>query len=228
MATSVRERELTYQERIEALRATKLAETNEKHQVVGSMDRDDHALILPPPDRRKIVQTISTSGMPIIDVLLTGYEPESNHPSGGLFGPKAVGRNFRRLMEVHPPYVDPMASLAGGYFANFSSYRKVHWPPDLSIPEEVKEGIEKYKILPGIGAQQHFCQDMQIGLDLGWKGILAKIHHYRQINAPQKADFYAGLEDVVLGIQNWMQRTADEARSMAETEEHPQLRQNLL
>ena len=228
MKTSVDIAELTYQERIDILRATKLAETQEKQQVVGSMDRDDHALILPPPERRKIVQTISTSGMPIVDVLLTGYEPQPNHPSGGFFGPKAVGRNFRRLLEIHPPYVDPISSLAGGYFVNFSSYREVRWPPDLPIPEEVEEGIGRYQILPGIGAQQHFCQDLQIGFELGWKGILAKIRRYRDVHAPHKAEFYDALEDIVLGIQNWIRRTADEARQMAETEERLQLRQNLL
>jgi pyruvate-formate lyase len=228
MTVSAEVREFTFQERMDALRATKLAETREKQRVVGAMDRDDHALILPPPDRRKIVETISTSGMPIVDVLLTGYEPEPNHPSGGFFGPRAVGRNFRQLMEAHPPYVDAMASLAGGYFVSFFSYRKIHWHPDIPIPEEVRDAMAKYKVLPGIGAAQHFCQDMQIGLELGWKGILAKIQHYRQINGPQKSDFYDGLEDVVLGIQDWMGRTADQARCMAETEEHPQLRQNLL
>ena len=228
MAVSVKDRELTYQERIDALRATKLAETQEKQRVVGSMDRDDHSLILPPPDRRKIVQTISTSGMPIVDVLLTGYEPEPNHPSGGFFGPKSVGRNFRRLLEAHPPYVDPTSSLAGGYFVSFSSYRTIHWHPDFSIPEEVQDTKLKYGILPGIGAQQHFCQDMQIGLDLGWEGILDKIDRCRQDHGPHKADFYDGLVDVVLGIQNWMQRTADEARRLADAEDRPQLRCNLL
>jgi pyruvate-formate lyase len=228
VAVSIEAKELTWQERIDALRATKLAESEEKRQVIGPMDRDDHALILPPPDRRMLVQTISSSGMPITDVLLTGYKPEPNHPSGGFFGPRVVGQNFRRLLETHPPYVDPMASLAGGYFVNFLSYRKVHWHPDFAVPEEVTEAIEKFKIIPGIGATQHFCQDMKIGLDLGWRGILEKIRHYCQVHGPEKADFYDGLEDVVLGIQNWMQRTANEARRMAEAENHPQLSQNLL
>ncbi|NLG48934.1 MAG: formate acetyltransferase, partial [Chloroflexi bacterium] len=228
MATPMQPEHLTYRDRIDALRATKLAETREKQQVVGAMDRDDHALILPPPDRRQLVETISTSGMPIVDVLLTGYEPEPNHPSGGFFGPRAVGRNFRRLLECHPPYVDPVSSLAGAYFVSFSSYRKTHWSPDFPIPAVVRGGIEKYKILPGIGAQQHFCQDMQIGFDLGWKGILAQVRRYRQAHAPHKVAFYDGLEDVVLGIQHWIQRTADHARQLAETELHPQLRQNLL
>ena len=105
----------TYRQRIEALRATKLRQTQDKQELIGSMDHDDWALILPPEDRRKIVQTMSTSGMPITDCLIDGFEPQSNHPSGGFFGPKAVGANYRALLEAHPPYVDPNSSLAGGY-----------------------------------------------------------------------------------------------------------------
>ena len=66
---AVMARELTYQERIEALRATKLAQTQEKQQVIGAMDYDDWALILPPPERRILIDTISPSGVPIKDVL---------------------------------------------------------------------------------------------------------------------------------------------------------------
>ncbi|MBC7236280.1 MAG: formate acetyltransferase [Chloroflexi bacterium] len=219
--------ELTYQERLDHLRATKLAHTREKQEIIGSMNHDDWALILPPPDKRKVVQAISTSGMPITDVLIEGYEPESNHPSGGFFGPKAVGRNFRRLLEAHPTYVDPMASLAGGYMVNFNSYRKVGWNPDYQFPE-LEEPLKKYKLLPGIGATQHFCQDLRIGLELGFGGLLNKIRHYRAVNAPRSADFYDGLEDVVLGLQNWIARTAETCRQMAAEEKNPQLRQNLL
>ena len=116
---------LTCQERIDCLRVTKMAQTEEKQALIGSMDHDDWALILPPPDRRKIVQAMSTSGMPITDCLLEGYEPKSNHPSGGFFGPKAVGENFGALLRAHPVYVDPVSSLAGGYMVNFSSYRRI-------------------------------------------------------------------------------------------------------
>ena len=110
-----------YQARIEALRATKQAQTREKQQLIGSMDHDDWALVLPPPDRREVVQTMSGSGMPITDVRLKGFEPRPNHPSGGFFGPRAVGESFRALMDAHPPYVDPNSSLAGAYMANFMS-----------------------------------------------------------------------------------------------------------
>ena len=67
-----------------------------------------------------------------------------------------------------------------------------------------------------------------IGLELGWDGILRKIRHYRQVNAPRAADFYDGLEDIVLGMQNWIGRNADLAEQLAEKEQRPELRDNLL
>jgi pyruvate-formate lyase len=225
MATMIQE--LTYEQRIAALRETKLRHTREKQQVVGAMDRDDHALILPPPERRRLVQTMSTSGMPITDVLLEGYEAVSNHPSGGFFGPKACGANFRALLESHPPYIDPLSSLAGAYMVNFNSYRKRGWNPDFAY-SHLEAEQKKYQLVTGIGASQHFCQDLAIGLELGWDGILRKIRHYRQVNAPRAADFYDGLEDIVLGMQHWIGHNAAAAQEMAAREEHPQLRQNLL
>ncbi len=227
MAASMETMTLTFQDRLETLRATKLAQTAEKQALIGSMDHDDWGLILPPADRRKIVQTMSSSGMPITDCLLEGYTIEANHPSGGFFGAKAVGENYGRLLEQHPVYLDPLSSLAGGYMVNFMSYRKPHWNPDLSI-EPFLEEIERYKLLPGIGASQHFCQDLQVGLELGWEGLLQKIHHFQAVNAPRGEDFYLGLEAVVLGVQNWIERHAQAARQMAQAEGDPQLRKNLL
>jgi len=240
---------LTYQSRIEQLRATKLAQTQEKQALIGSMDHDDWALILPPPDRRKIVRTMSTSGMPITDCLIEGYEPHETHPEGGFFGPKSVGANYRALLEAHPVYVDPTSSLAGGYMVNFSSYRKRGWNPDLAVSRlrpDLAEAIALYQLHPGIGAGQHFCQDLQIGLDLGWGGLLDKIRCYRDQNlsspdalVPQDmrfspvtradmADFYSGLEDIVLGTQDWIRRHAEAARAMANAEADPERQQNLL
>jgi hypothetical protein len=43
-------------------------------------------------------------------IILNNFKPESNHPKGGFYGPKAVGENFRRLLQVHPTYVEPLAS----------------------------------------------------------------------------------------------------------------------
>ncbi|MBC7254731.1 MAG: formate acetyltransferase [Chloroflexi bacterium] len=227
MSVETTVQEITYQMRLESLRETKMLHTREKQEVVGSMDHDDWALILPPPERRKVVKTISTSGMPITDVLLEGYEPVPNHPSGGFFGPKACGENFGALMRAHPPYVDPMASLLGGYNVNFSSYRKVRWNPDFDY-SHLQPYIDKYKLISGIGASQHFCQDLEIGFKLGWSGLLDKIRFYRAQHGPEKADFYDGLEAIVTGMQAWIKTNVDEARRLAEKEENPQLRENLL
>jgi pyruvate-formate lyase len=221
------EQTLSYAQRLDALRETKIAHTQEKQELVGPMNHDDHALILPPPEARVVVQTISGSGMPITDVRLKGYEPASNHPSGGAFGPKAVGENFRALLEVHPAYVDPMSGLLGGYCVNFGSYCQVHWPPELDYGH-LRPEQEKYGLVTGIGAWQHFCQDLSIGLALGYGGLLGRIGHYRALNGPEHAPFYDGLEAVVLGLQAWIRTNVAEARRMAEREAHPQLRQNLV
>jgi pyruvate-formate lyase len=217
---------LTFQQRLDALRTTKLLQTREKQQVNGSMDHDDHGLILPPSERRKIVHTTSSSGMPITDCLIEGFEIESNHPSGGFFGARAVGENFGRLLRSHPVYIDPVSSLAGGYMVNFQSYRNPHWNPDFDF-SQIQPEIDRYCLLPGIGAGQHFCQDLQIGLDLGWGGILEKIRHYRLVNGPEKEDFYQGLEAIVTGIQDWIRRHAISARELASAEIDSQIQENL-
>ncbi|MBN1399921.1 MAG: hypothetical protein JXA74_03730, partial [Anaerolineae bacterium] len=230
MVERIAVQEHTLTERYDALRATKLAQTIEKQEVVGSMDHDDWGQILPPADRREIVQTISGSGMPITDVLIKGFEIQSNHPSGGFFGPKAVGENFGNLMRAHPVYLDPMASLAGAYMVNYSSYRtRGSTPPEMAEGlARLRPRIDKYKLVAPIFGQQHFCQDMQIGLDLGYGGLLEKVRHYRQQHGADKQDFYDGLEATLTGLQDWIQRTADAAREMAAEEEHPQLKRNLL
>ena len=220
--------EFSYDARIQALRATKERHTLEKREQIGAMDYDDHGLILPPPDSRRFVEVMGASGVPVTDVLLREFDPVSNHPSGGFFGPRACGENFRRLLEIHPVYIDPMSSLAGAYMMNFMSCRHPAWHPDFDYTH-LSEEQETYKLQHGIGAVQHFCQDLRIGFDLGWGGILKKIHRYRKINTDDEArDLYDGMEAVVLGFQNWVSRHADAARRMAEVEAHRQLRRNLM
>jgi pyruvate-formate lyase len=219
---------LSYQERIERLRATKMRHTEEKWRDIGILDMDDHGMVLPPAGSRRYVEVISGSGVPMKDALFTEFTPKSNHPSGGFYGARACGENFRALLEMHPIYVDPVSSLAGCYMVNFLSYREPAWNPDFDYPH-LKADHELYRLSHGIGAVQHFCQDMTIGLTLGWDGILQKIRKYRGINADDEAqELYDGLEPYVLGIQNLIGRTADAAREMAKTEDHPQLRENLL
>ncbi|MEW6751824.1 MAG: pyruvate formate lyase family protein [Candidatus Latescibacterota bacterium] len=218
--------ESTHFQRLEALRRTKEEQTREKQQVIGAMDYDDWALILPPPQLRELTQSISGSGVAVNDVKLPGVTISSNHPSGGFFGPAVTGANFRALLEAHPPYIDPASSLAGGYMANFFSYRKVGWDPDRPVPPRLQAVREKYQLMGGIGAAQHFCQDLALGLRLGWQGVLDKIAHYRTVN-PHRGEFYDGLEHVVRGIQAWMRTNAAEAERLAALEADPEVREML-
>jgi pyruvate-formate lyase len=219
---------LTYQERIDLLRAAKRLHTEEKWRDIGFLDMDDNGLVLPPPESRRYVETISGSGVPMKDALFSTFTPKSNHPSGGFFGARACGENFRALLEMHPPYIDPLSSLAGCYMVNFYSYRDPQWNPDFDY-SHLKSGHDLYGLHHGIGAVQHFCQDMTIGFTLGWGGLLGKIRHYRTVNHDDEAqELYDGLEHFVLGMQDWIGRTGRAAREMGEQEDHPQLRQNLL
>jgi len=222
---SIQSAELTYQQRLEMLHETKLEHTREKQEARGAMDHDDQGQILLPPESTEVVEAVSGSGQVIKDIILKGFKIKSNHPSGGFFGPKATGENFRMLLEVHPTYIDPVSSVVGRYMVNFNSYRNPGWNPDISYAHLQPEQ-NKYHLITGIGGVQHFCPDLNIGLKLGWGGLLQKVRYYREINT-DVPEFYDGLEDVIIGIQGWIQRHADDAQEMAETEEHPLLRENL-
>ena len=217
--------ELTYQQRLDSLHETKLKQTREKQESIGAMDRDDQGFVLLPPEASEVVEAISGSGEVVRDVVLKGFKPVSNHPSGGFFGPKATGENFRRLIKAHPTYINPISSMVGVYMINFNSYRKPGWNPDFDF-SHLRAEQRKYNLSLGIGGVQHFCPDLAIGLELGWGGLLEKVRHYREVN-PQAVEFYDGLEELILGIQEWIDRHGEDARKMAETENNPQLRENL-
>ena len=196
-----------YQWRIDQLIATKLGQTLEKQQRRGAMDIDDKGLVLPPEE--------------------WSFIPKGNHPSGEFFGAKACGANFRALLEKHPTYIDPHSSLAGAWMAMLMESRTLNWNPDYEF-SHLHEDQLLYNISPGIGSIQHFCPDAQIGLDLGWGGLLEKIRRYRDENAPEDTGFYDGLEDIVLGVQDWIGRHAEDAEKLAGEQSDPELEKNLL
>jgi formate C-acetyltransferase len=213
MPVAASEQKMSYAERLEALRIAKRAQTLEKQSVRGSMDFDDHGIVLPPEGQYQVVHTMSGSGVEITDAILSTFIPSGNHPGGEFFGARACGENFRKLLEIHPVHIDPASSLAGAYMVNFMSYRKLSWNPDVDCSGLLAEH-EKYHTIPVIGAVQHMCPDLAIGLCLGWGGLLEQVHHGALAN-PHAVDFYAGLEHVILGAQDWIQRHAETASRMA-------------
>jgi formate C-acetyltransferase len=205
MLSTTKELEITYEKRIEALRTTKIEHNDIKLKLHGYHDVDDHGLI-PWPD-------------PI------PWEPKPNHPSGGVFGPKAIGENFRAWLDVHPVYIHPLSAVAGAWAG---SIRVGGWKPEDKPTELYPLHKEYNDIFVGIEAMNHLSGDLKIGLDLGWGGLLKKIRYYRNFNHPPDTGFYDGEESLVLGIQDWIRRHVVKAREMAAEQCSPETRDNLL
>jgi pyruvate-formate lyase len=168
---------------------------------------------------------VSGSGITVRQPILKEFKPESNHPSGGFFGPKVTGENFKRLLQAHPTYIDPHSSLCGVYMVSFMSSRQPAWSPDFDGSHLAGDQV-RYGIDSGIGGVQHFCPDLRIGLELGWGGLADKVRRHRRIH-PEAGELYDGMEAVVRGIQDWIRRHARDARRLAASQESPQLRENL-
>jgi pyruvate-formate lyase len=198
-------RAMSFAERIEALKTTKIRHTRTKQERFGWFAIDDHGWI--PWDE------------PIV------FKNLSNHPAGGCHGPRADGANFRNWLSAIPVYIDPMSSLAGAW--TNPAELKIGWRPE-DLPTHLAPMHKKYNIIfTGIGSMNHLGPDMTIGLSLGWGGLLEKIRSFRAFNAPTDTSFYDGEEDVVLGVQEWMRKHVDKARAMADREADPWKRENL-
>jgi formate C-acetyltransferase len=205
---------MPYRERVNELIRTKNEHTRIKLQQYGRdgyFDTDDKGMV-PAPDG-------------------FDWQPEHRHESGGWYGAKAIGLDYGRLLTVHPVYIDKYSALAGAFMVNASFVRGPHgtWHPDYPFPH-LQKRHKLYDINSGIGSQQHFHHDIEnIGFKLGWGGILQKIRHYKEVHAgsPEKLEFLTGEENIVLGIQSWIKRNAEEALAMAGTEPNPDLKENL-
>ncbi|MCL5999255.1 MAG: hypothetical protein M1546_24795 [Chloroflexi bacterium] len=135
----------TYQQRIEALRNTKSEHTAQKLKQTGYFNVDDDGRIPWPK--------------PI------PFKAKPNHPSGGCYGARCIGENFRAWLDVHPVYIHPMSALAGAWITYLPDVGG--WRPE-DKPTHLYPLHKKYNLAPGIGAMNHLGPDMKIGLDLGW------------------------------------------------------------
>ncbi|MFC1715718.1 pyruvate formate lyase family protein [Candidatus Poribacteria bacterium] len=203
---SLDQQQLTYQQRIDSLRETKVEHTELKLKKRGYFDIDDHGYI---PWSEPIP-----------------FKAKPNHPSGGCYGPKCIGENFRDWLSVHPVYIHPMSALAGAWVSGLPGVGG--WRPE-DRATHLSPLHKKYNISStGIGAMNHLGPDMKIGLELGWGGLLRKIRYYRGFNMPENTSFYDGEEALVLGMQAWVEKHVTKAREMAEAEDNPVIKDSLL
>ena len=209
--------EYTFEARLDALRRVKQEQTQEKIRRNGSMDEDDYGSVPPPED-------------------FTFY-PECNDLENHTFyGAELWARNYRRLMEAHPVYIDKNDMLAGRWmfilqrmrpFDSVVSSNNLEMAPVFNY-DHLKPTIEKYSIVPGIGKMHHFGSDYQIGLDLGWYGLLEKVRRYgAQAKDAEAEQLYWAEEEVLLGIINWIERTLEQIRNMEVEETDPERKANL-
>ena len=207
---------MTYEERYRRLKEKKLQHTREKIRQQGYMDADDYGTV-PLPE---------------------GYKFTPIPPNGDFSGYSGWAENFEAFLENHPIYVDPLEALCGRWRDKLTSYRKVNpdvpldqrsFPSDRYPYEDLLPAIQFYNMDPGIGADSHFCTDYQIGLDLGWGGLLEKIRQGRSSHEgdPSRKAFYDAEERVVLAIQKWIRRHLEEIERLLKLERDPNLRHSL-
>lgn len=197
----------TYCDRINVLHKTKLEFNDIKIKKLGSYDFDDHGWIpFEEPIEFEIVK-----------------EPES----GLVTGIDAVSKTFANYLDAHPVYIHPMSAFAGAWAGNVPGMGDP-WRPEHRYDEQ-EPLFEKYNITSrGLYGMNHCGPDLNIGLKLGWGGLLRKIRYYRKFNNPEDTSFYDGHERLVEAIQRWIKRHVDYARQQAVISQDEFIRENLL
>lgn len=195
-----------YQKRINVLRDLKRKQTEEKIIVEGLFDEDDYGRVIPPKGH---------------------WNSIPNHADGSFYGLAGWTNNFCDLMEHHPVYIDANDAFAGRWMYFLSRMRSNKWNPAYPY-DDLKEGALKYDIICGIGDDAHFSPDYNMGLKLGWQGLIDKINYFRGINKlPKQIEFYNAHERAVKSIQIWIKNHIKAIHEMIKTEVNPELVENL-
>ena len=145
---------------IKSLQEDKVKINEEKISRFGSIDIDDHGYIDFPDFR---------------------FTPECCE-DGLVHGCALIGRNFRRFLNEMPKYINKNSALAGCWIGNLQRYIPFGVAKE-DRPSELDEIIEKYRIRQsGFAGMNHLCPDLEIGMTLGWKGLLEKVRTTPALN----------------------------------------------
>lgn len=200
------DRTFSYDERIALLRRRKVEQTAEK-AAAGGADEDDYGLI---------------------EQDAFHYKLKPSHPNGSIYGYGAWAENYCAILRDHPIYVDALDAFAAKGFFFLERLRPVgtKWNPDYAYPN-LQAIFDKYQIISGIDNCHHFTPDLQIGLDLGWGGILAKLKEQRALHDETHHAFYDAEIAVVEAIIAFIRRAGEEIGRLAAAERNAQLSANL-
>ena len=201
--------DVSFSQRIRILRERKFEDTKDKKGIRSFADGDDYGAVAPPEDYH--------------------FTPISNHENGSFYGYEGWSQNFYKLMSEHPVFIDPVDAFACRWMNCMSWMRNaagIHvFNPDCSY-DHLKPEIEKYGIVPGIGADAHFGGDYAIGLALGFGGLMKKLEKYRLKN-PANKEFYDAEILTLFGVQTWIRNACAGIEKAILEEKHPVLVENL-
>ena len=199
-------RTFSYDERIALLRARKVEQTTEKAKA-GGADEDDYGLI-------------------VQDVF--HYKLKPNHPNGSIYGYAAWAENYCAILREHPIYVDALDAFSAKGFFFLERLRPpgTKWNPAYAYPD-LQKVFDRYQIISGIDNCHHFTPDLQIGLDVGWGGILAKLRKQRELHDESHHTFYDAEIAVVEAVIAFIRRAGEEIGRLAGEERNAQLAENL-
>ena len=225
---------ITYLDRYESLRATKIAHTLQKREQDGPRDLDDFGTV-PLPEGYSVT-------------------PWYNSENGSFYGLDGMSENFCRVFDAHVAYVDPMELLCGRWMDMLVNYRgDVHYMPlwrkndprnaallesdtaalwsyrwdESRFPyDHLKPLQKKYDIASGIDGDAHFACDYRIGLAQGFTGFLEKIREGRRQN-PDKGEFYDAEEKVVRCILRYIGRHRARIEELLQKEDRPEICESL-
>lgn len=225
--TETGESTFSYESRMRKLMEKKMAVTQEKIDREGGMDEGDYGRHVAPADFR--------------------WQITPNHADGSFYGYMGWAQNFESLLAAQPVYVNPQDALAGQtYFylskmkgsvwaeteGEDSKARRVPgaasciWNPDFNF-DHLKTYHAQYNIVHGIGNDAHYACDLEMGLELGWGGILDKLRRYQKRHGRDKQLFYSCEIRTVEAIQNWIRRTIGEIDRQLGAERDERIRENL-
>ena len=196
----------TYDERIALLRRRKVEQTEEKARL-GGANEDDYGLI-------------------VQDEFV--YKLKPNHENGSIYGYSAWTENYCAILKDHPLYCDPLDAFVGKGFLFLERLRPVtkKWNPAYAF-DELQELFNKYNVISGIDNCHHFTPDLQIGFDLGWGGILAKLKAEKALHSEDHYEFYDSEIAVVEAIIGFLTRISHELEELSKIENNVTLKENL-
>lgn len=127
------------------------------------------------------------------------------------------GRDYAFLVDHFPIEIHPHERIVGEIHWEMHMVRQYVWP------ESVNEVARKCAPLGASGhSSGHTCPDLAIGLSQGFGGILERIkasrEKYTRLDNPAKASYLHGLQMICEATIRFIQRHAEQARVLAQTE----------